>query len=102
MTLKFNEETKGYDINEGDFNELTQFFEDAEEVLYDPRTGMWEIDGVRFSADWLSQKLVDLSHFINVVAHLQFRKGLIANSNNAMAQKLLDLQNGKIPGVPKL
>ena len=98
MTLKYDKENRTYEINHGDFEELARFIEEAEEILYDPRTGVWEIDGVRFSDEWFSNQVVMMSHFINVVAHMHSRKGLLT-SRNVMARRLMDIQEGNVPGV---
>ena len=99
MTLKYNEEAKGFDIVQGDWAELAQFIEDAEEVLHDPVNDIWEIDGVRFAGGWFSEQMIMMTHFMNVVSHMNLRKGVLTG-NNKMAKKLLDIQHGKVPGLP--
>lgn len=98
MTLEINKETMGFNINVGDYSELSKYIEEAEEVLYHPHTGMWEIDGVKISDEWISEQLITLSHFINVVSHMNFRKGIVAPNNN-MAKRLLEIQKGNVPAI---
>lgn len=97
--LKYNEKDKSFDISQGDYAELAQFIQDADEVIYDPAIGRWEIDGVLFSDEWISNQVIQLSHFINVIAHMHLRKGVLAPKDK-ITERLLDIKNGKVPGRP--
>ena len=100
MTLQYNEEEKSFDINSGDWPELAQYIEDAEELLYDSVNDMWEIDGVRFAGEWITNQVIQMTHTLNVIAHMNLRRGVLVGKSK-MANRLMQIQKGEVPGLPE-
>lgn len=100
MALEFNEVTKSYNVSIGDIREVTEILKNAEEVLYDPVKDMWEVDGALFSSVWLADQVVIASHLINVIAHMQLRKGNV--NPEKMAEVVEKLNDGKVPATRSL
>ena len=94
MTLKINK-VGSFDVNMGDYVELSDYINHSDEIIYDASTGLWDINGVKFSDMWLSDQVANLSHFINSVARMHQRKGIVVEKT-PQTTKLLDLQRGSV------
>ena len=97
MALTFDEKTKSYNVQNGDLHEVSKVIEKAEEILYNSETEMWEVDGALFSSAWLADKVIMMSHFINVIAHMQGRKGKV--NTEKLAEVVEHLNGGKFPAT---